>query len=166
VHLAGIALALLGCATPKVQVERLQDGILHFSCQAPLPECLASVEVACERQRYAVLRAFDDRNLKGDTTVQSMPEVTGNMGLFRSSEAFVRCDRNAGWSTENQALRKAPLGKEAAAAPMTAAQVGCTPGAAVACVGVGGCKGGQICVPDGSRLGPCECGPPQASPAP
>lgn len=164
VLLAGIAVTWLGCATPKVRVEHLQDGILHFSCEAPLTECLAAVEVACERQRYAVLRAFDDRNLKGDTTLQSMPELAGNPGLCRSSEAFVRCDRNAGWSVENQALRKAPLGKDTA--PATAAQVGCTPGAAVACVGVGGCKGGQVCTPDGSRLGPCDCGPPQASPTP
>src|SRR5262249_9123656 len=153
-----------GCATPRVQVEHLKDGIIHFTCQAPLPECLAAVETECEYQRYAVLRAFDDHNLKGDTTLQSIP-VPRNLGDIRSSEAFVRCDRHAGWTTENMALRKAPIGNDAAATAPAAA-LGCTPGAAVACVGAGGCKGGQVCAPDGSKLGPCDCGPPQTSPAP
>ena len=34
----------------------------------------------------------------------------------------------------------------------------CTPGASVACVGVGGCSGGQTCASDGSGYGACACG--------
>lgn len=34
----------------------------------------------------------------------------------------------------------------------------CTPGQSVACVGKGGCPGGQVCEKDGSGLGECECG--------
>lgn len=34
----------------------------------------------------------------------------------------------------------------------------CVPGAAVACVGPGGCAGGQVCDDDGSAYGPCDCG--------
>jgi len=34
----------------------------------------------------------------------------------------------------------------------------CVPGISVACVGPGACKGGQICKPDGSGFGPCDCG--------
>jgi hypothetical protein len=164
--LPALALAWLGCAAPTSQVERRPDGILHFTCQVPLPDCLAVVERVCERQRYAVLRAFDDRNRKGDTVMESIPQLAGDLSVSRSSEAFVRCDRNAAWSVENQALRKAPLGNDTAATPLTAAQAGCTPGASVACVGVGGCKGGQVCAPDGSKFGPCECGVLQTSPAP
>jgi hypothetical protein len=33
----------------------------------------------------------------------------------------------------------------------------CTPGASVACVGVGGCQGGQVCNSDGTAFGTCEC---------
>jgi hypothetical protein len=166
--LAALAvLSALSCATPSVQVERRPDGILHVSCQSPLPQCLAVVEKTCDYQRYAVLRAFDDRNRKGDTVAASLPELAGDLNVSRSSEAFVRCDRNAAWSIENKALRKAPLGNDAATAPL-----GCMPGAAVACVGAGGCRGGQVCAPDGSKLGPCDCGPaepaspPQTSPTP
>lgn len=34
----------------------------------------------------------------------------------------------------------------------------CTPGESVACVGAGGCSGGQVCLPDGTGFGPCDCG--------
>jgi hypothetical protein len=33
----------------------------------------------------------------------------------------------------------------------------CIPGESVACVGVGGCTGGQICSSSGDSFGPCEC---------
>src|SRR5262245_61996227 len=34
----------------------------------------------------------------------------------------------------------------------------CTPGASVACVGTGGCAGGQVCNADGTGFGVCDCG--------
>ena len=34
----------------------------------------------------------------------------------------------------------------------------CTPGQSIACVGVGGCSGGQVCASDGSGYGACQCG--------
>jgi hypothetical protein len=34
----------------------------------------------------------------------------------------------------------------------------CTPGASVACVGAGGCAGGQACSADGAGYGACVCG--------
>jgi hypothetical protein len=33
----------------------------------------------------------------------------------------------------------------------------CVPGESTACVGAGGCHGGQICAPDGEDFGPCKC---------
>lgn len=33
----------------------------------------------------------------------------------------------------------------------------CTPGASVACVGAGGCSGGQVCNAEGSGFGACDC---------
>ncbi|MBK7774205.1 MAG: hypothetical protein IPI43_08690 [Sandaracinaceae bacterium] len=35
----------------------------------------------------------------------------------------------------------------------------CTPGASVACVGTGGCSGGQVCNAEGTGFGACSCGP-------
>jgi len=34
----------------------------------------------------------------------------------------------------------------------------CTPGTSVACVGAGGCAGGQVCLADGTGYGACDCG--------
>lgn len=34
----------------------------------------------------------------------------------------------------------------------------CTPGTSVACVGAGGCAGGQVCNAEGSGFGACDCG--------
>jgi hypothetical protein len=44
----------------------------------------------------------------------------------------------------------------------------CVPGASVACVGAGGCAGGQVCSLDGTHYGSCDCsagGPDAASDA-
>jgi hypothetical protein len=151
-----VIVAALGCAVPAVQSERGDDGVYHFKCALPLPQCLRAAEAACNYQRYAVLRAFDDHNLKGDN---SQPADT------RSSEAFVRCDALTSWSPENRALRDSTL---AAAAPAPAPALvvvpsggsapGCVPGATQACVGPGACAGGQACAPDGKAFGPCDCG--------
>jgi hypothetical protein len=151
------ALAVAGCTTPMIQVQRRPDGILHFTCKTALTECLAAAEKACERQRYAVLRAFDDHNFKGDV---SFPED------FRSSEAFVRCDSPAGWSGENRALREHPVDAAvpaASAAPASSSTPAraCVPGATQACVGPGGCAGGQACAMDGAAFGACDCGAPK-----
>lgn len=39
----------------------------------------------------------------------------------------------------------------------------CTPGISIACTGVGGCSGGQVCNATGSAFGPCDCGDLDAS---
>lgn len=36
--------------------------------------------------------------------------------------------------------------------------VACVPGESQECVGPGACKGGQVCTPDGTGFGPCDCG--------
>lgn len=41
---------------------------------------------------------------------------------------------------------------------MAGGPTACVPGASVACVGPGACQGGQVCLPDGSGYGPCDCG--------
>ena len=60
-----------------------------------------------------------------------------------------------------QALAAAKLGKTAAAAPrplVPRAATACIPGVTQACIGPGGCNGGQACVSNGSGFGPCDCG--------
>jgi hypothetical protein len=38
----------------------------------------------------------------------------------------------------------------------------CSPGATQECIGAGACRGGQVCLPDGSAWGACDCGAPEA----
>lgn len=42
--------------------------------------------------------------------------------------------------------------------PEPKAERACVPGATQACVGPGGCSGGQFCLDDGSRFSRCDCG--------
>ena len=44
------------------------------------------------------------------------------------------------------------------APPPTAPTSTCVPGESKACVGPGGCSGGQFCSDDGKRYSPCDCG--------
>ncbi|MBN1605899.1 MAG: DUF4156 domain-containing protein [Polyangiaceae bacterium] len=55
--------------------------------------------------------------------------------------------------------RKAAKASAAATPPPPPKPAGCTPGSTQACVGPGGCNGGQSCVADGSGYSPCDCGP-------
>ena len=40
----------------------------------------------------------------------------------------------------------------------------CAPGQSIACGGVGGCSGAQVCSPGGTGYGPCECSPDAVPP--
>jgi hypothetical protein len=144
------------CLSSGVTTELRPDGIYHIQCKAPLQRCLDQAEMLCNHERYAVLRAFDLQDYKGDT---AQPQS------FRSSEAFIRCGVRGGWGENINELKDQDL---CPAPPAPPRSLSCTPGASVACVGAGGCRGGQVCLPEGGKFGPCDCGaaPPPAAPAP
>jgi hypothetical protein len=60
---------------------------------------------------------------------------------------------------------KANASSSAVAAPNAGPKL-CSKGETRECVGVGACKGGQACLPDGTGYGSCDCGPPAASAVP
>lgn len=159
-HVAAAAAVLaLGCATAAIRTERRPDGVYHVTCRTALPACLAAAESLCNHERYAVLRAFDDHNLKGDMTQPTD---------VRSSEALVRCGTDAAsWSAETKALSEQSLGAaQTAPAPSASPARACVPGATQTCVGPGGCSGGQACASDGAMFGACDCGTPAPPPPP
>jgi hypothetical protein len=155
-----LTVVVAGCATGSaVTTELRPDGIYHLKCKTTLQVCLNQAEVVCNDRSYAVLRAFDTHEYKGDITFPTS---------YRSSEAFVRCGMRGTFGTENKALMTEPLcpAPPAPASPApVAAATGCTPGLSQACVGPGGCKGGQACARDGAGFGPCDCGGAPAAPA-
>ncbi len=65
----------------------------------------------------------------------------------------------AGSSSEATGATSGGVGATAGASGSrsTGGDVACTPGLSVACVGVGGCMGGQACKLDGSGYGMCVC---------
>jgi hypothetical protein len=162
VALLGLVLATFtpACAALlPVTVERRSDGIYHLTCRTTLQVCLNDAEDLCHRERYVVLRALDLHDYKG---------ASDKRMEARTSEAFVRCGAEATWGTENKTLLQSelcPAPPAVPAAPVAATPRGCTPGASQACVGPAGCAGGQVCAPDGTKLGLCDCGAPAALPA-
>jgi hypothetical protein len=87
----------------------------------------------------------------------------------RSSEVIVECgSRGASLFDEPDLTKQVKASRKrepekhehASAKPAsTAPKPACTPGVSQACVGVGGCAGGQACLDDGSGFAPCQCAP-------
>jgi hypothetical protein len=144
-----------GCATPHaVTIERRPDGITHLTCKTSLQVCLNEAEALCGHRNYAVTRASDSHELKGDSVYPTE---------FRTSEAFVCCVLGSGWGDQNHDPLAAPLCfAPPTALPAAPPSRACAPGASQACVGPAGCKGGQVCAPDGAAFGVCDCGPAPA----
>lgn len=151
--LAASLFGVQGCSS-NATVTRREDGLYHLKCSKTLQVCLGEAENLCKQSSFVVLRAYDERDYKGRSDV---PEAVP------ASEALIACGPRRGWGNLEQ-VRSEPLAKacekttsEPPAAPKAPPGV-CTPGASQACVGPGGCTGGQACLPDGSALGPCDCG--------
>lgn len=178
VPFAALALSLVACTKQSNhEAQRLPDGSVVLECNLSLRTCLAEAERLCREESYTVLAA--------NHVVRHYGADTGDSKVvLRSSSARVRClSRGAEPPsvTEDRHLKpaKAPATSTAQprrvtsappppanekAAPRAAESSApakvlvCVPGASQACVGPGGCQGGQVCLADGSGLGPCDCG--------
>jgi len=130
-----------------VERTRLEDGSFLFRCQGSLTQCLTHVEQVCHDATYRVLRAVDRRSYYGPRIGQVETEN-------RTSEAVIRCEARGMALFGDDEPEPAP---EPAAKPRRPTPRACVPGATQRCVGVGACAGGQVCLADGSRFGPCRC---------
>jgi len=149
----GLSVILLqaGCdALRRARPRALGDGTYEVACQKSLAECLSSLDAVCS-DGYTVVRGEEKRERQGPP-----PVVTE---IF-SAKAVVRCQTNktmvGGGSPQPTAMVPAPPAPSMSAKPSPPAS--CFPGASQACVGSGGCVGGQICAADGHAFGPCDCG--------
>jgi hypothetical protein len=89
----------------------------------------------------------------GANFVQHDTPTMGQTGSENGSNTTTATVSGTAYSCKRKAA-KAP-----AAPTLPPRPAGCTPGSTQACVGPGGCKGGQACVADGSGYSPCDCGP-------
>jgi hypothetical protein len=138
----------LACGAPDIQSKKLQDGSVAYTCQLPMDECVRRVQTECTQQRFRILEGISTTRVRGATPFEN---------VYYTSQLRMVC-------TDDGA--KPLFGDAKRTPPSAASAMACTRGATRECVGVGACKGGQACLPDGSAFGPCECGPAIPPPAP
>jgi hypothetical protein len=143
-------LLLASCITGPVERQRLADGSWHLTCRLPMDECVRHFEAVCMDKRYRILGGQSRRDLR---------DVDPGTKEYRTSELTALCERDsaqfAAASAVAPSLPPPPAPPPSASVPRPAS---CVPGATQACVGPGGCAGGQACRADGSGFGPCDCG--------
>lgn len=163
---------LFSCGAP-VGVTTLPSGGYRITCEKGIEECVSRADKICGSKGFTILRGKNASKRLGGSS-SSYQEVT------YLGELEIACGL-----VDLPAPECAPQGNEqlvhslGMAAPAAGPPVGparaCVPGASVSCVGAAGCAGGQICLPDGSAYGACDCGasakpsseaPPSLAPAP
>jgi hypothetical protein len=159
---------LASCVTGPVERQRLADGSWHLTCRLPMDECVRHFEAVCMDKRYRILSAQSKRDVR---------DVDPGTREYRLSEITALCDRDAPQVAAAAAapappipppgvpppppIGAPPLGAPPApppAGPGVARASACVPGATQACIGPGGCNGGQACRADGTGFGSCDCG--------
>lgn len=168
--------ALVGCTKTKVTAG--PDGLLRLDCARGMKDCVAQAEKYCNVQKkdggYVIVSGTSRKILMGSENSQyrTAAEVA-QLEVQCGSESLPIAAASEG--PDYPSFKFPPrsdegeLPVEAAAVPVAAAAtaaVACTKGSTQACVGPGGCHGGQVCLADGSGYGACDCGPAQAAPAP
>jgi hypothetical protein len=154
VSLVGLAGCSRGAEAPPQQ----PDGGYRLSCVGPLTECLERADKLCKDEGYSVM-GQDTHEMLGHEQGQSQVEV-------RKSEATVYCGKPKSGQERSFVETKRDKLVSATPAPEKAPPLACVPGSTQACVGPGGCKGGQACASDGSRFETCDCSKPSTATTP
>jgi hypothetical protein len=166
-HVMKPALVLLAlsmtvaCSHGSGRPARLADGGYSLSCKGPLTECLHHAEHLCHDQGYTVSEARDVNQVLGAETGQSRIVIQKSDATIYCGDAprpaihLVRQPETEVGGAPAPAAKVAP---PASPAPAKAPTLACVPGATQACVGPGGCNGGQACAADGTRFEACDCG--------
>lgn len=154
-------LTLAACSNAPHPPAKQPDGSYDLSCRGRLTLCLRQAERVCGDDGYTVQTARDVRELLGHKQGQSQ------IGVERS-DATIFCG-TAEKEAPIRLKREEQQETELPSVPLSPRLQACVPGATQACVGPGGCTGGQVCSSDGARFESCDCGssaPPVAPVAP
>lgn len=146
-------IAPLACSKGGDLPAKQADGSYHLTCAGALSDCLQRAERLCREQGYVVAEARDVMELLGHESGESQVPI-------RKSDAVIYCnDVKPRQRPIIEVKRDTPVTTSApAAATSEPAPLTCVPGTTQACVGPGGCSGGQACAADGSRYEACDCG--------
>lgn len=147
-------LMLTACAGSPIEQSRLPDGTLRFTCQLAMDECVRRVQNQCPNQRFRILHG------KSETRLRDAPPFER---AYHTSHLHLKCSSDG--AIEPLGSKEPEAGPNPPAPAMARA---CGIGETRGCVGPGGCPGGQVCLPDRSGYGPCDCGSaaPSNSPTP
>lgn len=102
-----------------------------------------AAEIGCDG--LVILGAAD---VVSGSTFQGTGSVSTQKGYRATCIVWINSDRSTSSATS----------PTAAGVASTPAQLRCIPGDSHACVGPGGCFGGQVCGQDGAHYEPCDCG--------
>lgn len=153
----GSGLLLVACGASDVQSKRLKDGSWSFTCELPMDACVREVQGKCPNQRFRIIEGTSETRLS---------DVPPFEQAYHTSRLHLTCT-NDGATVLLSLDSPKPADVEAPKANATS----CTRGQTRECVGTGACKGGQVCLPDGTGFDACDCGsltpspPPPAPPA-
>lgn len=154
--------AVVGCSAPT-KMTRLGDGSYRLVCSKGMRDCVTRADKLCDKRGYTITEGKSQVHLLGG-------DGSNYQQAAYRGELVVYCGEFAAANDNGQTIIEFPRRKDDAVAPVaTAPAASCMPGSTQACVGRAACAGGQVCLPDGSGFGPCDCGdtpPPAAAPAP
>ena len=160
--------ASLACS--KTKVTRAPDGILRLECARGMKDCVAQAEKHCavvdKEGGYEILSGKSKKIMMGAKngqyrTAAEVAELEVRCGQTPAEEESQSQSVVGTFKLPPRADDEVPPADlpatSAARAPVSSGSV-CTKGSTQACIGPGACQGGQVCLPDGSGYGPCDCG--------
>ena len=136
---------LVACGTAALESNKLKDGTWSFTCSLPMDECMRRVQETCPHERFRIIEGVSE------TRIRDVPPFEE---ASHTSRVHFECT-NAGAEplvSFDDKKRAEPKGQVAPSAV-------CTRGQTRECVGSGACRGGQVCLSDGSGYSACDCGP-------
>jgi hypothetical protein len=143
-----LALLLLGCG-PSIQ--QLNDGTLVMQCRASLAACTGKASRYCQAKGCEILEGSEDRD-SSRVVFRCQQQATPKLiNLIVPGKTGHSPAASAGSAGVAPSVSGPPANRPAV--PLRV----CVPGSTQRCVGIGGCPGGQACLPDGTGFGRCEC---------
>jgi hypothetical protein len=140
-----LVLSTLACSSNR-DILQIGEHTYRLRCATSLTECLEQADTPCQ-QGFVVREGKDVRERAGIDVVGTGATEE------RSSEAVLVCRTDTlfdGDESDRPRLERQPI---------------CAPGSSQACVGPGGCSGGQSCLDDGTGYDRCDCGGLPTSPS-
>lgn len=135
-----VAFAVVACSSAQ-RITQTGSNTYRIDCSTALSRCLEQAEYVCPHG-FELRDAVEERERRGVDVVGTGPDIE------RHSEAIVVCRSSE--PLLDLRSKKPP-------APRPSAERVCTPGGTQQCIGGGGCRGGQACLPSGTGYGPCDC---------